>query len=65
MGGVECSRRHILIRFDVEVCPAGHVHRVWVCPMKIGTERCGEVVIIPPFTSACDKDKDKDEDERP
>lgn len=48
-----CSRGHRLVRHKVLVCDAGHEHRVYVCPMRMGTRAHGEEVVRPEFGRTC------------
>lgn len=59
MTGVQCSRAHRLVRFEASGCAAGHEHRTYVCPMRVGSRRCGEVVVVPPYRGVCEPDGDK------
>lgn len=50
---VVCSRGHRLVRYEVTVCDAGHEHRMYVCPMRMGARAHGEQAVRPPFGSNC------------
>ena len=57
---VTCSRRHVLVRWDATQCDAHGEHRTYSCPMRAGNRGCGDVVILPPYSSACDADEEDD-----
>lgn len=50
---VSCSHGHRLVRWEPEPCDAGHDHRLYICPMRLGSRRCGEEQIVPPPSPAC------------
>ena len=54
---VRCPNNHVLTRYDVEYCPAGHQHHVYSCPMRRGAGSCGKVVVVPPRGNACQPER--------
>lgn len=50
-----CDRNHRLVRWEPLSCDAGHAHREYQCPMRVGNRRCAEIVIVPPLSSVCTK----------
>lgn len=57
---VRCPRNHVLVRFETERCDGGHTHRVYCCPMRLGSRSCGQMVVVPPRGPACHPDDDRD-----
>lgn len=62
---LRCSHRHNLTVSEVVVCDAGHEHDRYVCPMRRGSRRCGQVVYVPSVAGNCTLDEDGDADRRP
>lgn len=54
MSDVSCPRRHRLVRFEVVPCRVHGTHRVFVCPMRLGNNRCGEKVAVPAIGAGCE-----------
>lgn len=52
---IRCRHGHVLVRFEVDGCDAGHEHRVHVCPLRRGSRRCGDVVVVPPYGPGCEE----------
>lgn len=53
MSEVQCGRRHRLVRFEVVPCREHGAHRVYRCPMRVGSGVCGERVAVPQIGAGC------------
>jgi hypothetical protein len=53
---VTCPIGHRVTRFDVQGCDAGHEHRVYVCPMRLGRTACGALMVVPPYGEGCEEE---------
>jgi hypothetical protein len=56
---LRCQHGHVLTRYDIEPCDAHSGHRVYVCRMRRGQQACGDVVVLPQFTPACNDEDDE------
>ncbi|MCW2905137.1 MAG: hypothetical protein JWO67_7402 [Streptosporangiaceae bacterium] len=52
---IRCSHNHRLVRYEPTGCDAGHEHRQYRCPMRVGSRRCGEVMTVPRMSAACSR----------
>jgi hypothetical protein len=50
---LKCANNHALVRSEAVACDGGHVHRVLICPMRMGNRPCGDVTVLPPFGPGC------------
>lgn len=60
---MRCVRGHNLARYQIIYCRIHGEHRRYVCPMRSGNRRCGDVVTVPPVEPSCPVNANDEEDD--
>lgn len=53
---IRCGRDHVLVRSEPFDC-GKHLHRIFTCPMRVGSRVCGDQVIVPPMSGTCGEEE--------